>query len=76
MRISTLLLYALPLVSALPQVGERPSANFFYKGHDLSSLLMLEESGEYIYKDTERGNETRTADAILGDGGMNSVRLR
>jgi len=47
----------------------------FYKGHDLSSLLMLEEGGS-IYKDTERHNETRAAEAILGDGGMNSVRLR
>jgi arabinogalactan endo-1,4-beta-galactosidase len=36
---------------------------------------MLEDSGS-IYKDTARHNETRTADAILGDGGMNTVRLR
>jgi arabinogalactan endo-1,4-beta-galactosidase len=36
---------------------------------------MLEE-GDYIYKDTGRNNETRSAEAILGDGGMNSVRLR
>lgn len=36
---------------------------------------MLEEAGN-IYKDTARRNETRTADAILGDGGMNAVRLR
>jgi arabinogalactan endo-1,4-beta-galactosidase len=46
-----------------------------YRGHDLSSLLMLEES-DNIYVDTERGNVTRTADAILTDGGMNAVRLR
>jgi arabinogalactan endo-1,4-beta-galactosidase len=48
---------------------------FFYKGHDLSSLKMLEE-GDCIYKDTSRQNQTRPAEAILGDGGMNSVRLR
>jgi arabinogalactan endo-1,4-beta-galactosidase len=36
---------------------------------------MLEDGG-CIYKDTTRGNETRQAEAILGDGGMNSVRLR
>lgn len=36
---------------------------------------MLEEGG-CIYKDTERKNVTRPAEAILGDGGMNSVRLR
>jgi hypothetical protein len=48
---------------------------FFYKGHDLSSLKMLEEGG-CIYKDTARNNQTRPAEDILGDGGMNSVRLR
>jgi arabinogalactan endo-1,4-beta-galactosidase len=48
---------------------------FFYKGHDLSSLKMLEEGG-YVYKDTARNNQTRAAEDILGDGGMNSVRLR
>ena len=48
---------------------------FFYKGHDLSSLKMLEDGG-CIYKDTTRNNETRPAEAILGDGGMNTVRLR
>src|SRR5262245_16573415 len=47
----------------------------FYKGHDLSSLLMLEES-DNIYVDTQRNNETRPADDILADGGMNGVRLR
>lgn len=50
-------------------------APFFYKGHDLSSLLTLEEGGA-IYKDTARNNQTRPAEAILGDGGMNTVRLR
>jgi arabinogalactan endo-1,4-beta-galactosidase len=32
--------------------------------------------GGYIYKDATRNNETRRAEAILGDGGMNTVRLR
>jgi arabinogalactan endo-1,4-beta-galactosidase len=36
---------------------------------------MLEE-GDCIYKDTARNNQTRPAEDILGDGGMNSVRLR
>lgn len=51
---------------------------FFYKGHDLSSLKMLEDATEetFIFKDTTKGNTTRLADDILGDGGMNSVRLR
>jgi arabinogalactan endo-1,4-beta-galactosidase len=51
------------------------AAPTFYKGHDLSSLLMLEES-DNIYVDTQRNNATRSADAILADGGMNGVRLR
>ena len=50
-------------------------APYFYQGHDLSSLKMLVETGS-IYKDTARQNETRPAEDILGDGGMNSVRLR
>lgn len=37
---------------------------------------MLEDDGNYIYKDTARGNATRTADTILADGGMNTVRMR
>jgi arabinogalactan endo-1,4-beta-galactosidase len=36
---------------------------------------MLEDGG-FIYRDTTRYNETRRAEAILGDGGMNTVRLR
>lgn len=53
----------------------KPQQPFFYKGHDLSSLKLMEES-QVIYKDTARNNETRPADDILGDGGMNTVRLR
>ena len=47
----------------------------FYQGHDLSSLLIIEEGGA-IYKDTQRRNETRPAEDILIDGGMNTARLR
>lgn len=52
------------------------SKNHFYKGHDLSSLLTLEESGEYMFVDTERHDLPRSAEDILADGGMNAVRLR
>lgn len=48
---------------------------FFYKGFDLSSLHIL-ELGNVTYKDTAKGNATRPAEDILGDGGMNTVRLR
>ncbi|KAM3071405.1 hypothetical protein ACMFMG_009000 [Clarireedia jacksonii] len=66
----------LPLAMARPeQYSRSPSQSFFYKGHDLSSLKMLEEGGS-IYKDTSKHNATRPAEAILGDGGMNTVRLR
>ncbi|MCJ1322205.1 hypothetical protein MMC15_007552 [Xylographa vitiligo] len=66
-------------VSAAPtpesNIPAAEAAPFFYKGHDLSSLKMLEETGT-TYRDTEKGNATRPAEAILGDGGMNTVRLR
>ena len=52
-----------------------PEARTFYKGHDLSSVKLLNDN-DYIYKDTARGNETRPVESILGDGGMNGVRLR
>jgi arabinogalactan endo-1,4-beta-galactosidase len=48
---------------------------YFFKGHDLSSLKLLEDGGS-IYKDTSRHDDTRPAEDILGDGGMNSIRLR
>jgi len=38
--------------------------------------LKLLEDGGSIFKDTARHNQTRPAEAILGDGGMNTVRLR
>jgi hypothetical protein len=53
----------------------RSFTRLLYLGHDLSSLKLLGEGGA-IYKDAQRGNVTRPAEDILGDGGMNSVRLR
>lgn len=54
-----------------------PPPPFFYKGHDLSSLFIMEAGPPgAIFKDTARDNETRLADDILIDGGMNTVRLR
>lgn len=47
----------------------------FFKGHDLSSLAILEKGG-FTFKDPTRGNATRAADDMLGEGGMNTVRLR
>lgn len=58
---------------APPSYGHQEPA--FYKGFDLSSLK-IEEDGGYIYKDTARGNMTRPVEDILGDAGMNIVRLR
>jgi arabinogalactan endo-1,4-beta-galactosidase len=48
---------------------------YFFNGHVLSSMKLLEDGGS-IYKDTSRQNEARPAEDILGDGGINSVRLR
>lgn len=50
-------------------------APVFYKGHDLSVLKIMEEGG-VVYHDTAKKNATRPAEDILGDGGMNTVRLR
>lgn len=50
-------------------------ANYFFKGHDLSSLRLFELQG-VDFKDTAKGNVTREAEDIFGDGGMNTVRLR
>ncbi|PSS20070.1 glycoside hydrolase family 53 protein [Amorphotheca resinae ATCC 22711] len=76
MYLWSFILLVVALVAATPQsAGQDMLQPFFYKGHDLSSLKMLEEGG-YVYKDTARNNQTRAAEDILGDGGMNSVRLR
>jgi len=61
------------VVAAPPSYGHQEPA--FYKGFDLSSLK-IEEDGGYIYKDTARGNMTRPVEDILGQAGMNIVRLR
>ncbi|KAK5107498.1 hypothetical protein LTR62_001070 [Meristemomyces frigidus] len=76
----SLLLASLPfLTTALPQNGwpgswgeQKP---YFFKGFDLSSLK-IEEDGGAVYKDAQCGNITRPVEDILGDGGMNTVRLR
>ncbi|GAB7364855.1 hypothetical protein MBLNU230_g5648t1 [Neophaeotheca triangularis] len=64
---------------ALPQGPAGRYSNdtepFFYAGHDLSSLLTVEEAG-YVFRDSARNDTIRPAEDILGDGGMNTVRLR
>ena len=65
--------FILALSSAASSVEHR--ATTFYQGFDLSSLHIVEQ-GNVVYKDTARGNATRAAEDILGDGGMNTVRLR
>lgn len=66
----------LGLSAAAPGHGN-PDNNspFFYKGFDLSSLKILEDGGA-VFKDTARHNATRPVEDILGDAGMNVVRLR
>ncbi|KAK5710474.1 hypothetical protein LTR17_018830 [Elasticomyces elasticus] len=70
---------ALPLLATAAPSPNPPSYGgsnpFFFKGHDLSSLKILEDGGA-VFADTQRGNKTRPAEDILGDGGMNVVRLR
>jgi arabinogalactan endo-1,4-beta-galactosidase len=69
-------LVCLSAVTASPhKPTQSPVDSFFYKGFDLSSLHIL-ELGNVTYKDTARHNVTRPAEDILGDGGMNTVRLR
>ncbi|TVY57788.1 putative arabinogalactan endo-beta-1,4-galactanase A [Lachnellula cervina] len=76
MRLLTLF-FLLPLATAIPNLARNQysSHTFFFQGHDLSSLKTLEDVGT-VYKDASRHNQTRPADDILGDGGMNTVRLR
>ncbi len=66
--------------SALPYATaskpESSAAGYtFYKGHDISSVGQEEALGR-VYKDGQRGNVVRPLEDILGDGGMNAVRLR
>lgn len=73
MRISSYLIAAFTVVATT--VASPSSSPLLYKGFDLSSLKILEDGGA-SYKDTARGNATRPVEDILGDGGMNTVRLR
>lgn len=68
------LVLSLSFTSAIPTESSN-NHPFFYQGHDLSSLPTLEAGGA-IFKDTAKHNITRSAEAILKDGGMNTVRLR
>jgi arabinogalactan endo-1,4-beta-galactosidase len=63
------------MIALMISGGDNCDDRYYFKGHDPSSLKLLEDGGS-IYKDTSRHNETRPAEDILGDGGMNSVRLR
>lgn len=67
-------IFASPLPSPSPQDSSL-GLPIFFKGHDLSSVKLLND-GNVVYKDTARDNVTRPVEAILGDGGMNTVRLR
>jgi len=77
------LVFARPSADAWANATANATANVtaggspqpFFKGYDLSSLRMLEEGGA-VYHDSARYNVTRPAEDILGDGGMNTVRLR
>ncbi|TDZ72085.1 putative arabinogalactan endo-beta-1,4-galactanase A [Colletotrichum trifolii] len=73
--VSLLALTALAAAAPAPEGSDVAPKPFFYKGHDLSSLKMLEDS-QNVFVDTARGNIERPADDILADGGMNGVRLR
>jgi len=62
-------------LSSLATASPKPQKPYFYNGFDLSSLK-IQEDGGYVFKDTARGNATRPVEDILGDAGMNTVRLR
>ncbi|KAI9739215.1 MAG: hypothetical protein M1834_007428 [Cirrosporium novae-zelandiae] len=74
MKLSAFLLSICSLAAAVAaSPAMEPRSTTFYKGHDLSSTKMLEDSGYTYY--TTAGKEADIED-ILGDGGMNTVRLR
>ncbi|QSZ29863.1 hypothetical protein DSL72_004381 [Monilinia vaccinii-corymbosi] len=73
MKLCAVLATVLPMIAQSATTGN--DSFFFYKGHDLSSLPMLETDG-YTFKDTARKNATRPVEAILGDAGMNTVKIR
>jgi arabinogalactan endo-1,4-beta-galactosidase len=62
-------------LSSFATASPKPKKPYFYNGFDLSSLK-IQEDGGFIYKDTARNNATRPVEDILGDAGMNTVRLR
>ena len=62
-------------LSSLATASPKPQKPYFYNGFDLSSLK-IQEDGGFIFKDTARNNATRPVEDILGDAGMNTVRLR
>jgi len=62
-------------LSSFATASPKPQKPYFYNGFDLSSLK-IQEDGGYVFKDTARGNATRPVEDILGDAGMNTVRLR
>ncbi|KAF2499956.1 glycosyl hydrolase 53 [Lophium mytilinum] len=68
--------FAFPAAEAVEGgYGGRNAQPVFYQGHDLSSLGIMEQGGA-VYHDTARHDQTRAAEDIRGDGGMNTVRLR
>lgn len=62
-------------LSSFATASPKPQKPYFYNGFDLSSLK-IQEDGGFIFKDTARNNATRPVEDILGDAGMNTVRLR
>jgi arabinogalactan endo-1,4-beta-galactosidase len=62
-------------LSSFATASPKPKKPYFYNGFDLSSLK-IQEDGGFIFKDTARNNATRPVEDILGDAGMNTVRLR
>ena len=62
-------------LSSFATASPKPKKPYFYNGFDLSSLK-IQEDGGFVFKDTARNNATRPVEDILGDAGMNTVRLR
>lgn len=62
-------------LSSLATAAPKSKKPYFYNGFDLSSLK-IQEDGGFVFKDIARGNATRPVEDILGDAGMNTVRLR
>lgn len=71
--------HLLPLLSciaqAIPTSQWHDHRQLPFQGYDLSSLKIMEDGG-VIYKDSQCGNVTKPVEDILGERGMNTVRLR